>query len=156
MKKKLLLFLLMSALSITIFACGKTNQKNDATDNGQESTASDEKEENSTTSSEPKEKINTLKDIEQYMIENGVLSGERTQMAVELIGAIDGFKYNDSDIEVYEYDVNSEEYISLANGEEIPLEGIEGVTIGAVSINDKFVLMGNPSEEAVNIFESFK
>lgn len=99
----------------------------------------------------------TLEDIENYLLDKGLLSGERVRMGAELIGGIDGFKYKDSVGEIYEYDVNSEEYKKLANGEEIPLQGMEGFTIKAASVNGKFVLIGDDaSQELINAFNSFQ
>lgn len=55
----------------------------------------------------------SIDDIEKYMLENNAVSGKRTQMAAEIIGAINGFKYSDSNVEIYEYDTNSKRYKDL-------------------------------------------
>lgn len=99
----------------------------------------------------------TLEDIENYLLDKGVLSGERVQMGAELIGGIAGFKYKDSIGEIYEYDMESEEYKKLANGEEIPLQGMDGFTMKAISVNGKFVLFGDDvPQELIDAFNSFE
>lgn len=90
------------------------------------------------------------------MLDEGALTGERTQMAAEMVGAVDGFKYDESNAEIYEYDVTSENYMKLSNGEQIQIEGMEGFFVDAVSVNGKFVLMGTPSQETTDAFNSFK
>lgn len=98
----------------------------------------------------------TLADIENYMLDNGMLSGNRIQMAADMVGAIDGFKYSDSGVEIYEYDTESETYITLSGGGEIELKGMSGYTVGCVAVNGKFVLFGEPSEDAIKCFENFE
>lgn len=163
MKKKLLTILLACSISVGVVACGDTESKsNDTskTSGHKNNSLVDENSETMTNDSndnhteEATEK--TLTDIENYMLENGAISGEKTKMAADMVGAVDGFKYKDSDVEVYEYDINSEEYIKLSNGEEIPLQGMESVTVSASAINGKFILMGNPTQEIISVFNSFK
>lgn len=153
MKNKLLTVLLLSVMAVGILACG--NKDSNLEPSGEVSTTQTESD--GSESSTPEESSErTLEDIEKFMLDNGAVSGERTQMVAEIIGGIAGFKYSDSGVEIYEYDVNTEEYISLSNGEEIPLQGMDGFTIGATAINGKFVLMGEPSQEAIDIFNSFR
>ena len=45
----------------------------------------------------------TLADLETYLLENGVLNGERTEVNAEKVGALEGFSYPDSNVEIYEY-----------------------------------------------------
>lgn len=92
--------------------------------------------------------------IEEYLLEKGVLSGDRVEMAAEMLGAIAGFKYEDA--EIYEYDTNSEEYLKLSSGESIPLQGVDGITLGALAVNGKYVLMGEASDELISAFKEFK
>lgn len=167
MKKKIMILMLLTILSVSTAACvGKEpeiNKPPQSTEtlnklpetNETESENSNEPESVSESNSiEMSEK--SLEDIENYLLDKGILSGERTQMAASMVGGIDGFKYSDSGIEIYEYDITSEEYLALSNGEEIDLEGMEGFKISAVSINGKFVLLGEPSQEAIDAFNSFK
>lgn len=167
MKKKLMLLGMMSLLLVGVVACGNENDKEsqDATATEESSVQQDrtEPEESKSESQETDFDVSseetserTLEDVEKYMLDNGAVSGERTQMAAEMVGGIAGFKYSDSGVEIYEYDVNTEEYISLSNGEEIPLQGMDGFTVGAIAINGRFVLMGEPSQEAIDTFNSFR
>lgn len=58
-----------------------------------------------------------------------------------MIGRIDGFAYTESDIVIYEYDINSKEYKSLLNREAVPIEGMEDYAVTADAINGKFILL---------------
>lgn len=167
MNKKLLTMLLLTVLSVGIVACGnesdKESQDTTVTEESSVQQDSTESEESKSESQETDSDVSseeaserTLEDVEKFMLDKGAVSGERTQMAAEMVGGIAGFKYSDSGVEIYEYDVNTEEYISLSNGEEIPLQGMDGFTVGATAINGKFVLMGEPSQEAIDIFNSFQ
>lgn len=156
MKKKLLVILMSLYAVVGIVACGEGSDNEEAANSKTESTINNSESIDEETELESSSKEKTLSDIESYMQSSGILSGERTQMAADIVGAIDGFKYTDSGVEVYEYDINSEEYTALSNGEEIELKGMEGFTIGAIAINGKYVLMGEPSQEAIDVFSSFK
>lgn len=102
----------------------------------------------------------SLTDLEEYLLSVGVLSGERTETAASMIGALSGFKYADSYVEIYEYDVNSEEYKKLSSGESVELDGMAGVSIKATAINGKYVLIASYensiSQDAVDAFTSYK
>ncbi len=139
MKKKLLMFFVLLAISAgVVLACGSggDNEKgNDLKNQTQEK---------------------TLDDVEQFLKEKNVLSGEKTKTAAEMIGAIDGFKYLESNTEIYVYDTDSEEYTKLSAGEEVPIKGMEGFFVKAVSVNGKFFLMGEPSQEIIDAFDSFQ
>jgi hypothetical protein len=91
--------------------------------------------------------------IEEYLLSSGVLSGDRTEMAADMVGAVSGFKYGDS--EIYEYDESSDEYKTLAGGGSIPLQGFDGVTLSALAVNGKYVLMGSASDELISAFKSY-
>lgn len=171
MIKKFLTALLLLALSASSVACGGNVQESKEPSKSSEvvsNAPSDEskvtpapesqnKTENASDNDPAKVSEKTLEDVEDYLLDKGVLSGERVQMGAELIGGIAGFKYKDSAAEIYEYDMGSEEYKKLANGEEIPLKGMESYTVKAVSINGKFVLFGdNVSQELIDTFNSFK
>lgn len=150
MKKKLAIIFMSLSVLTSISACGGT-EKEGNTPNPESTISDSENSENDQMSSEK-----TLDNIESYMLNSGVLSGERTQMAADMVGGIDGFKYADSGVEIYEYDINSEEYIALSNGEEVELKGMNGFTVRSKAINGKFVLMGEPTQEAIDAFNSFK
>lgn len=170
MKKKVLTALLLLALSSGAVACGGNEPRNSESSQSSEETISTPEAENSESNLEiqnEKESTSendftevsekTLEDIENFLLDKGVLAGERVQMGAELIGGIAGFKYKDSIGEIYEYDIESEEYKKLANGEEIPLQGMDGFTMKAISVNGKFVLFGDDvPQELIDAFNSFE
>lgn len=170
MRKKIVILLMISVLAIS--GCSKDDTSGstsepkseiktdteatkspDTASSIQETSTPDPEE---TSESPTKDNESSIEDIEKYMLDKGVVSGQKTQMAAEMVGAINGFKYSDSNVEVYEYDVNSKNYKALAKGKKIPLEGFDGYEIGAVSVNGKFVLIGEPSKDAIKAFDSFK
>lgn len=110
----------------------------------------------------------TLADLEAYLLENGVLNGERTEIDAEKIEAIeatDGFSYQDSGVEIYEYDMNSSVYDILATGGSIGVTIAEtdtapAKTIGPISaeiVNRQYVMIatGDVSGELRNTFGNF-
>ena len=62
--------------------------------------------------------------MEDYLLDKNLLSGDRIEMAADMVGALSGFKYGDT--EIYEYDTSSEEYQELSSGNSIPLKGVDG------------------------------
>ena len=164
MRKKIIALFIISVLIIT--GCSKENTSEPETkktpivettkipDATPEATASAPETSTPDVSTDKTEA--SLDDIEKYMLDNGAISGQKTQMAADMVGAINGFKYADSNVEIYEYDTNSKNYKALAKGKKIPLEGLDGYEIGAVSINGKFVLIGDPSKDAISVFDSFE
>lgn len=100
-----------------------------------------------------------LSDLEQYLLNQGVLSGNRTDVFAQMIGAKSGMKYKDSGIEIYEYSPDTEEYKELTKGNPISIEGFEGVEITAKAINGNFVLIETQdktaSQDLINAFESY-
>lgn len=92
--------------------------------------------------------------MEDYLLDKNLLSGDRIEMAADMVGALSGFKYGDT--EIYEYDTSSEEYQELSSGNSIPLKGVDGYTVGALAINGKYVLMGEASDDLVKAFKDFK
>ena len=59
-------------------------------------------------------KEKSLEDLAAYLVDKGVATGEKTEPMYQMIGAVGGFKYLDSQIEVYEYDTDSEAYKTIA------------------------------------------
>lgn len=159
MRKKIITFLMISVLSIS--GCSKEDTSKPKAENTPtvETTKNPDATSSTPEATTPNIPTNetkaSLDDIEKYMIDNGAVSGQKTQMAADMVGAINGFKYSDSNVEIYEYDINSKNYKALAKGKKIPIEGLDGYEISAVSINGKFVLLGDPSKDAINIFDSF-
>ncbi len=166
MRKKIITLLMISALALSGCSNENTSEPEPETKTTAEATKSpdatspaqetDTPEPQETQEAPQEKKDASLDDIEQHMLENNAVSGEKTQMVADMIGAISGFKYSDSNVEIYEYDVNSKNYKALTKGKKIPIEGFEGYEVGAAAINGKFVLMGEPSKKAINAFNSFK
>lgn len=84
--------------------------------------------------------ISTVNDVAEALIEKNIISGEPIKVSAEMIGAIDGIKYSDYGVEIYEYDTSSDTYKTLKSGGEVPISGMDGYTISADAINGKFVL----------------
>lgn len=156
MKKKFIAILLASAFvfspSVSVFADAKDDKIADL----QKQVDDLQKQVNDLTAKLKKYESNDVKDndIEDYLLKKGVLSGERTEMAADMVGAISGFKYGDA--EIYEYDTSSEEYKELSSGNAIPLKGMEDYLISPLAVNGKYVLMGEASEDLIQAFKDFK
>ncbi len=100
-----------------------------------------------------------LSDLEQYLLNQGVLSGNRTDVFAQMIGAKSGIKYKDSGVEIYEYSPDAKEYKELVKGNPVTIEGFEEVEITAKAINGNFVLIETQdktaSQDLINAFESY-
>ena len=127
MKKKWIVLIAVSMLAILLAACGK-----DGDEGG-----------------------NTLEDMESWLLEEGVLSGERTEADAELMRAEDGVRYADSNVEIYEYDINSDTYNNLKSGASVGFDNAG--PFSAKAVNGKYVLIatGEVSEELVDAFKNF-
>lgn len=164
MKKKIVTLLLVSAMAFgTLTGCGGNSNTDSNKSTSQEETKKEttntketkQKEQEETVPEETTETEETEKQteerslagIEQYMLNAGYLTGERTQKAAEMLGAIDGFGY-DCGVEIYQYDANSETYASVAAGEEIPLQGMSGYSVKFNAVNGEFALILSNGEEA--------
>lgn len=164
MKKKLVTLLLISSMAFGAFTgCGgnsntdsnkstsqeetkkETTNTNETKQEKKEETAPEETGESKDTEKQTEER--SLAGIEQYMLNAGYLTGERTQKAAEMLGAIDGFGY-DCGVEIYQYDTNSETYASVAAGEEIPLQGMNGYSVKFNAVNGEFALVLSNGKEA--------
>lgn len=165
MKKKLITVMIAGMLALSATACGGSGDSSDAPQN--DSVQEEEEEENATpeaeqqtTEEEPAEEPaeTTLADLETYLLDQGVLSGEKTETAASMIGATSGFKYADSNAEFYEYDENSDAYKTLSSGGSVEIEGMSGYAVSATAINGKYVLIssGDVSQELIDAFNSFK
>ncbi len=107
----------------------------------------------------------TLADLEAYLLENGVLAGERTEVNAEKVGALEGFSYPDSNVEIYEYDMDSFPYDSLATGGCVGFTYAEtdttpaetGGPFSAEAVNRQYVMIatGDVSGELRNTFGNF-
>lgn len=163
MKKKIITVMIAGMLALSATACGGSGDSSDAPQNDsvqeEEENAAPETEQQ-TTEEEPAEEPaeTTLADLETYLIDQGVLTGEKTETAASMIGATSGFKYADSNAEFYEYDENSDAYKTLSSGGSVEIEGMSGYAVSATAINGKYVLIssGDVSQELIDAFNSFK
>ena len=128
MKKKWIVLIAASMLAILLAACGKDGDEGE----------------------------NTLEDMESWLLEEGVLSGERTEADAELMRAEDGVRYADSNVEIYEYDINSDTYNNLKSGASVGFDNAG--PFSAKAVNGKYVLIatGEVSEELVDAFKNFE
>ena len=154
MRKKILVTVLVATMAVILSACGG---KTDSDENKTNS------EPNTTDNIEDKDvltKETSLANLEEYLLSEGVLTGERTETSASMVGAVSGFKYVDSGVEFYEYDETSDAYKKLAAGEAIELEGMPGFTVSATAINGKYVLMtsndASVDQKLIDTFNSYK
>lgn len=162
MKKKIITVMIAGMLALSATACGGSGDSSDAPQNDsvqEEENATPEAEQQTAeeeSAEEPAE--TTLADLETYLIDQGVLTGEKTETAASMIGATSGFKYADSNAEFYEYDENSDAYKTLSSGGSVEIEGMSGYAVSATAINGKYVLIssGDVSQELIDAFNSFK
>lgn len=127
MKKKWIVLIAASMLAVLLAACGKDGDEGE----------------------------NTLEDMESWLLEEGVLSGERTEADAELMRAEDGVRYADSNVEIYEYDINSDTYNNLKSGASVGFDNAG--PFSAKAVNGKYVLIatGEVSQELVDAFKNF-
>ena len=165
-KGKTLLTLCFIALALTSCS-GKKSETTTTTaptvqsTEGVENTDTAQKKEADTTIAPTQEPENseekyddTLEGIEKYFSDKGLLSGDRIKKEASMIGGIDGFAYKEADIEIYEYDVDSEEYKTLSSGESVPIKGMESYSITADAVNGKFVLLSD-NKKIIKAFNDF-
>lgn len=176
MKKKMLSVLMLSMLLFT--SCGNssstvppaTSVNNESeTENsipetvqtsGSESNTSDDANEiqseiNSIADDyKPQDVTKSLNNICEYFEKQGLVSGERTEMAGEMIGAISGVKYEESKVEIYEYNTDSEKYKELVDTGKTTLEGYN-VDFHPTAINHQFVIICDEADNNSQIIEEF-
>lgn len=144
MKRKILLLFAAFLLGMALSACGSDIE---------------EKQENKNTGGTAQENENieetTLDDLESYLLEQGVLSGKRTEVDAEKIMAEAGFAYKDSNVEIYEFAPGSSVYDALAVGGCIGFDNTD--PISAETVNGKYVMIatGEVSAELRDAFGSF-
>lgn len=133
-----------------------TNENNNANGNTTVNNIAEETED--TDSNFTDTTIQSLDDVENYLKDAGVLTGEKTEMAAAMVGAVNGFKYLDSSVEVYEFDIESEAYKKLLETNEMDLSDL-GMTIPVNAINGKYVLYCDESdtkEDIIKVFNEMK
>ena len=157
MKKRISILLTAFLLGAVLSACGSNTEEKP----GNENTAG--------TSVEEQVLVyrsnTTLADLEAYLLEKGVLDGERTEVDAEKVGAVDGFGYQDSNVEIYEYDMDSFPYDSLATGgcvgftyaetDTTPAETVGPFSAEAVNRQYVMIATGDVSGELRNTFGNF-
>lgn len=75
-----------------------------------------------------------------------------------MVGAVNGFKYLDSSVEVYEFDTESEAYKKVLETSEMDLSDLS-ITIPVNAINGKYVLYCDESdtkEDIIKVFNEMK
>lgn len=161
MKKKIITVMIAGMLALSATACGESGDSSDAPQNDsvqeeEDATPEAEQQAEEEPAEEPTE--TTLADLETYLLDQGVLTGEKTETAASMIGATSGFKYADSNAEFYEYDEKSDAYKTLSSGGSVEIEGMSGYAVSATAINGKYVLIssGDVSQELLDAFNSFK
>lgn len=141
MKKLLIALLAVSLLT----GCGKKETKTtEATTEMITTEASTEE-----VTEAAKEK--SLDGLATYLVDGGYVSGEQSETMYSYIGAIGGFKYLDSDVEVYEYDTASDTYTEILNN-----NSVSGLKVSA--INGPFILIfsnGQENQDVINAFNAY-
>ncbi len=90
----------------------------------------------------------SFEDFLQYMQDSGTVSGEPSDTYPEVIGALNGCKFTDSNVEFYEFDMSSERYTEASENSQIG-----GMEVAAV--NGPFVLIFDTEEQSADILNAF-
>lgn len=154
MKKKL--FALMLASTIMLAGCSdnsKTTTENTTSTTTKATTEATPEVTTETTTENMTEAVSdkSLNGLAVYLLDKGVVSGETSETFYEYIGAIGGFKYLDSDVEVYEYDTSSDTYKSI-----LDTNSVSGLTVSAV--NGPYILIfsnGNSNQDVIDAFNNY-
>lgn len=147
--KKLYLSLFTLAL-LSLSGCGATT----TTTQHNETTVITSSEEIATESSTTEETFNDVYSVAKALFDKGLITGQPTYLNAEMIHAVEGVKYSDQGVEIYEYDVSSDAYKSFSNGKSVALEGLDGYFVSASAINGKFVLIFSDNEDQ-SIIDAF-
>lgn len=102
----------------------------------------------------PQETTKSLESLCQYLESSELVSGERIEMAGEMIGAISGVKYTDCNVELYEYDTDSEKYKDLVSTGKVTLEGFN-VDVTPSAIHDQYVLICDDASNKDALIDAF-
>ena len=158
MKRKVRIFTVLFLVLMLGAACGKDDKTSDNTTKQEQE--NDKEKAKETPKAEAEDKVaDTLADMETYLLQKGILHGERGEVSASMIGAADGFKYPEAGIEVYEYDMASDSYKKLVAGESVEIEGMEGFSVTADAVNNKYVLIysgeGEAGQDVLDAFSGF-
>jgi len=98
----------------------------------------------------PQPTTDSLDSLCTFMEESGLVSGERIEMAGEMIGAISGVKYKDCNVEIYEYNTTSDSYNALISDGKIIMEGFN-IEVIPSAIHEQYVLICDeaPNKDAL-------
>lgn len=174
MKNKFIILLLTITLSLFAAGCGSNSsgahlpssaslssetpaETSDSTEASDSSETSDNSEtsNNSETSSDTPDIKTSLADLEQYLLDKGLLTGERSEVAAAMVGAVSGFKYGENLVEIYEFDETSEAYKNLEKTNTLTVEGF-GTTLTPAAVNGPYVLIfSNNSSVSQKITDAF-
>lgn len=159
MKRKLIFLLLVGTLTFGITACGgQKKETSDPPKTTQTTTQKEDSDENKKEETPEKTEL-TLDGLEQYLLEKKLLTGEKTEAEASLIGAKAGFKYADANVEIYEYDEESDAYKQLEKNGSIEVQGFEGYSLSPAAVNGPFVLIASMdetlSDDLINAFNSY-
>lgn len=138
MKKKLLTLTIAGIIMLT--GCG--SKKETTTETPTETITSATSEDTTEPSTEAEEK--SLDGLAAYLLDKGVVSGSTEEPMYQYINAIGGFKYLDSDVEVYEYDMTSDTYKSIVDTNEV-----SGLTVSAINGPYILIFSNNATDAAV-------
>lgn len=102
----------------------------------------------------PQATTESLNDVCAFLESESLVSGDRTEMAGEMIGAISGVKYADSNVEIYEYDTESDKYKTLVDTGKVMLDGFD-MELTASAIHNQYVLFCDDASNASDVIEAF-
>lgn len=100
-------------------------------------------------------KAKSLDSLKKYLSKKGLVSGDASETAYQIIGANDGVKYLDNNIEIYEYDTNSDVYKNIVKNNSVDLQGFN-IQLNVSAINGKFILIFSNDETNEKVIKAFK
>lgn len=101
-----------------------------------------------------KKKISTIADVVSALKKQGLLTGEETEAYAAMIGGTNGIKYLDSNVDLYEFDKNSEAYKKLVKTKRVSLIGFN-MDLNVSAINGKFIIMCDDAKNKDDIIQAF-
>ena len=104
-----------------------------------------------------KEKVQcgTLDEVVSHLKNKKLISGESIETEAAAIGAQKGVKYEDSQIELYVYDMNSKAYKGILENKKVAVEGFN-VELDISAVNGKFVIFCENADNKDEIIDAFK
>lgn len=105
-----------------------------------------------------KDDAKKLEDLIKYLKKNDVISGTETKMDATMIGGIQGVKYSDSRVEIYEFDVTTDTYKNMVKTNKLLLSDFN-IELTVDGINGKFIIFYTGLEnkdDIISIFNDFK